>query len=49
MIDSAEIACDEAIQIGDYRLISWNMLLMDDYRLPRSVPISTRFYKTICV
>ena len=37
MINNARIICDEAIQIGDYGLISWNVVLMDNYRVPRSI------------
>jgi acetyltransferase-like isoleucine patch superfamily enzyme len=37
MINGAQIVCDEAIRIGDYGLISWNVLLMDNYRAPRSI------------
>jgi acetyltransferase-like isoleucine patch superfamily enzyme len=37
MINGAEIVCDDAIRIGDYGLISWNVLLMDNYRVPRSI------------
>jgi len=37
MLNGAAIICDEAIHIGDYGLISWNVLLMDNYRAPRSI------------
>ena len=37
MLNGVEIICDEAIQIGDFGLISWNVVLMDNYRAPRSV------------
>jgi acetyltransferase-like isoleucine patch superfamily enzyme len=37
MLNGAAIICDEAIHIGDYGLISWNVLLMDNYRAPRSM------------
>ncbi|MBC8132741.1 MAG: acyltransferase [Deltaproteobacteria bacterium] len=36
MINGAEIVCDESIRIGAYALISWNVLLMDNCRAPRS-------------
>jgi len=26
------IICDESVQIGDYALISWNVVIMDSYR-----------------
>jgi acetyltransferase-like isoleucine patch superfamily enzyme len=37
MINGAEIICDQEIRIGDYVLISWNVVLMDNYRVPRSI------------
>ena len=37
MINGAEIVCDQAIRIGDYGLISWNVLLMDNHRVPCSI------------
>jgi len=37
MINGAEIVCDKSIRIGDYALISWNVLLMDNCRAPRSI------------
>ena len=37
MINGAEIVCDDAIRIGDYGLISWNVVLMDNYRVPCSI------------
>ena len=37
MINGAEIVCDESIEIGDYGLISWNVVLMDNYRAPRAI------------
>jgi acetyltransferase-like isoleucine patch superfamily enzyme len=36
MVNGAEIVCDESIRIGAYALISWNVLLMDNCRTPRS-------------
>ncbi len=30
----ARIICDARIDIGDYALISWNVVLMDTYRVP---------------
>ncbi len=35
LINGAQIVCDEAIRIGDYGLISWNVVIMDNYRVPR--------------
>jgi acetyltransferase-like isoleucine patch superfamily enzyme len=40
LLNGARIICDSSITIGDYALISWNVVLMDSYRLPRDM--STR-------
>lgn len=34
LVHGARIICDEEITIGDYVLISWNVVLMDSYRVP---------------
>jgi acetyltransferase-like isoleucine patch superfamily enzyme len=34
LMNGARIICDSEITIGDYCLISWNVVLMDTYRLP---------------
>jgi acetyltransferase-like isoleucine patch superfamily enzyme len=34
LINGAWIICDAEVEIGDYALISWNVVLMDSYRLP---------------
>ena len=34
LVNSARIICDSEITIGDYCLISWNVVLMDTHRLP---------------
>jgi acetyltransferase-like isoleucine patch superfamily enzyme len=34
LVHGARIICDAEVQIGDYALISWNVVLMDTYRLP---------------
>ena len=34
MVHGARIICDSRIEIGDYTMISWNVVLMDTYRLP---------------
>lgn len=34
LVHGARMICDERIEIGDYALISWNVLLMDSYRVP---------------
>jgi acetyltransferase-like isoleucine patch superfamily enzyme len=36
LIHGARIICDSEVRIGDYALISWNVVLMDTYRLPES-------------
>jgi acetyltransferase-like isoleucine patch superfamily enzyme len=37
LVNGARIICDSAIEIGDYGLISWNVVLMDSYRLSENV------------
>lgn len=34
MVNGAQIVCDERVEIGDYVLISWNVVIMDSYRVP---------------
>jgi acetyltransferase-like isoleucine patch superfamily enzyme len=34
LINGAWIICDAEVEIGDYALISWNVVLMDTHRLP---------------
>jgi acetyltransferase-like isoleucine patch superfamily enzyme len=34
LVHGARIICDAAVTIGDYALVSWNVLLMDSYRVP---------------
>lgn len=34
LVHGAWIICDGAVEIGDYALISWNVVLMDSYRWP---------------
>jgi acetyltransferase-like isoleucine patch superfamily enzyme len=36
LVNGAWFICDEAIEIGDYALISWNVVFMDNYRVPLS-------------
>jgi acetyltransferase-like isoleucine patch superfamily enzyme len=38
LVHGARIICDAEIEIGDYTLISWNVVLMDTYRLPFDPP-----------
>ena len=37
LVHGARIICDSEILIGDYALISWNVVLMDTYRVPTAV------------
>lgn len=34
LVHGARIICDSEVEIGDYALISWNVVLMDSHRLP---------------
>jgi acetyltransferase-like isoleucine patch superfamily enzyme len=34
LVHGARIICDAAVEIGAYALISWNVVLMDSYRVP---------------
>ena len=34
LVHGARIICDSEISVGDYSLISWNVVLMDAYRVP---------------
>jgi acetyltransferase-like isoleucine patch superfamily enzyme len=34
LVHGARIICDAEITVGEYALISWNVVLMDTYRLP---------------
>jgi acetyltransferase-like isoleucine patch superfamily enzyme len=43
MVNGANMVCDDAIRIGDHTLISWNVVLMDTYRTPRTL-IERRAY-----
>jgi len=47
MINNAQIICDEAIRIGDYGLISWNVVLMDNYRVPCSIEKRRTYIRAI--
>ncbi len=37
MVHGARIICDAQVDISDYALISWNVVLMDGYRVPMEV------------
>jgi acetyltransferase-like isoleucine patch superfamily enzyme len=51
LVNGAWIICDSEVTIGDHSLISWNVVIMDSYRLPfdfrerrrllRKVPLSS--------
>jgi acetyltransferase-like isoleucine patch superfamily enzyme len=43
LMNGARIICDSEITIGDYCLISWNVVLMDTHRVPHD-PVSRRKY-----
>jgi len=47
MINNAQIICDESILIGDYGLISWNVVLMDNYRVPCSIDKRRAYIRAI--
>lgn len=34
LINGAQIICDTSVEIGDHTLISWNVVLMESYRVP---------------
>jgi acetyltransferase-like isoleucine patch superfamily enzyme len=34
MLNGGRVLCDSRIEIGEYALLSWNVVLMDSYRLP---------------
>ena len=36
LVHGARIICDERVEIGDYAMLSWNVVLMDSYRVPPS-------------
>jgi acetyltransferase-like isoleucine patch superfamily enzyme len=35
LVHGARVICDAEVRIDDYALISWNVVLMDSYRVPR--------------
>jgi acetyltransferase-like isoleucine patch superfamily enzyme len=37
LVHGARVVCDAAVSIGDYALVSWNVVLMDTYRVPIDV------------
>ena len=42
LVHGARIICDAEVEIGDYALISWNVVLMDTYRVPTETPARRR-------
>jgi acetyltransferase-like isoleucine patch superfamily enzyme len=36
LVHGARIICDERVEIGDYAMLSWNVVLIDSYRVPLS-------------
>jgi acetyltransferase-like isoleucine patch superfamily enzyme len=49
LIHGAWIICDAAVEIGDHALISWNVLLMDSYRLPFEIAARRRELEAVPV
>jgi acetyltransferase-like isoleucine patch superfamily enzyme len=37
LVHGARFICDESVEIGDYALVSWNVVFMDSYRVPTDV------------
>ncbi|WP_287248346.1 MULTISPECIES: acyltransferase [unclassified Moorena] len=42
LVHGARIICDDLLEIGNYTLISWRVVLMDTYRLPLD-PLKRRY------
>ena len=42
LVHGARIICDAEVDIGPYALISWNVVLVDTYRLPLDVALRRR-------
>lgn len=34
LVHGARIVCDDRVEIGDHAMLSWNVVLMDSYRVP---------------
>ena len=43
MVNGAQIVCDERVEIGDYVLISWNVVIMDTHRVPMDPALRRRY------
>ena len=48
LMNGARIICDSEISIGDYCLISWNVVLMDTHRVPQSPLARRRCLEAAC-
>ena len=49
LVHGARIICDSTIEIHDYALISWNVLLMDNYRVPRDPDVRRHLLERVPV
>jgi acetyltransferase-like isoleucine patch superfamily enzyme len=47
MVNGAQIVCDERVEIGDYALISWNVVIMDTYRVPTDPALRRRYLEHV--
>ena len=47
LVHGARIICDELITIGDYALISWNVVIMDTYRVPADPVLRRRWLEQV--
>ena len=49
LINGAWFICDQKIEIGDHALISWNVVFMDNYRVPLQPAARRRLLKQVPV
>ena len=47
LVHGAWFICDSEIEIGNYTLISWNVVLMDTYRLPQDPAARRRILEQV--
>jgi len=47
LVNGARIVCDDAVEIGDHCLISWNVMVMDTYRWPLDVRARRQSLRTV--
>jgi acetyltransferase-like isoleucine patch superfamily enzyme len=47
LLNSVHIVCDSRIEIGNYALVSWNVLLMDTYREPLDPELRRRYREDV--